>query len=472
LRSWHIDFFTFVYDFIADEQIESLIRITKIPAVRISRPPPSIHGLTIHAIAGKGLSVKPTTPSPVHVSPFQGDAPMKRFLVLFFGLFLAKAIYAQTLTITELYGFACPKSVCPEGAGPGPLIQASDGNFYGGTGIQGGIFKITAAGQLTVLHTFAEDPKTGHYDQGEGPSALVEASDGYLYGYNSSGGPDPDSSGTLFRLSKTGANFQVLQVFCTVCTTGSYPTNLTLGSDGNIYGTTSSGGIVNNMKICQGLGCGVVFRLTPPGTLTVLHEFNGTGDSSYPLSVILASDGNLYGTTNHYSYPGTLFRVNPITGQFKTVYSFTSTPVPIGGVVQLANGLLYGVAQPAKGLTGNPTIYSSTLSGKVETVATSPINVRNNYYSPILQATDGNLWTTAYYTTSNTLSVGAVLAFNPNGTLEHELFFNEAVGVAPWSGLLQTADGTLYGTAALGGSDSSGNPAYGTVYTIAGLPPK
>jgi uncharacterized repeat protein (TIGR03803 family) len=397
---------------------------------------------------------------------------MKRILFVVLGLSLATAVHAQTLKISELYGFACPNSVCPEGAGPGPLIQASDGNFYGGTGIQGGIFKITAAGQLTVLHTFKQDPKTGHYDEGQGPSALVEASDGYLYGFNSSGGPNPDSSGTLFKMTKEGTDVQVLQVFCTVCTWGSYPTSLSLGSDGNIYGTTSSGGIVNNVKICQGLGCGVVFRLTPPGTFTVLHAFNGSGDSSYPLGVILASDGNLYGTTNHYSYPGTLFRVNPASGQFTTIYDFTSTFVPIGGVVQLANGLLYGVAQPQKGVSGNPTIYSSTLSGSVKTVATSPISVRNNYYSPILQATDGNLWTTAYYTTSNTLSVGAVLAFNLKGTLEHELLFSQTVGIDPWSGLLQTTDGTLYGTAAYGGTDASGNLAYGTVYTIAGLPPK
>jgi uncharacterized repeat protein (TIGR03803 family) len=401
---------------------------------------------------------------------------MKRFLLpllgLFFGLFPINATYAQTPTINELYGFACPNSVCPEGAGPGPLIQASDGNFYGGTGIQGGIFQITSAGQLTVLHTFTQDPKTGHYDEGEGPIALVEAGDGYLYGINSSGGPDPDSSGTLFKLSKTGANFQVLQVFCTVCTTGSSPTSLALGSDGNIYGTTSSGGIVNNISICQGLGCGVVFRLTPPGTLTVLHALNGSSDSSYPLGVILASDGNLYGTTGNY-HPGTVFRVSPTSGQFTTVHNFPKTSFPNTGVVQLANGLLYGVSQPAKGVSGNPTIFSSTLSGSVKTVATSPISVRNNYYSPILQATDGNLWTTAYYTTSNTLSVGAALAFNPkNGALEQELLFNKTVGIDPWSGLLQTTDGTLYGTAASAGTDASGNPAYGTIYTITGLPPK
>ena len=119
---------------------------------------------------------------------------MKRFLVLLFGLFVVNAMYAQTLTINELYGFACPSGICPEGAGPGPLIQASDGNFYGGTGTQGGIFKITASGQLTVLHTFVFNSKTGHYDEGEGPIALVEAGDGYLYGVNSSGGPNPGAN--------------------------------------------------------------------------------------------------------------------------------------------------------------------------------------------------------------------------------------------------------------------------------------
>ena len=85
---------------------------------------------------------------------------------------LTTAVPAQTLSISELFGFPCPKGVCPDGLQPSVLIEASDGNFYGVTGGSGGIYKITASGQVTVLYTFQQDPKTGLYDQGESPVAL------------------------------------------------------------------------------------------------------------------------------------------------------------------------------------------------------------------------------------------------------------------------------------------------------------
>jgi len=81
--------------------------------------------------------------------------------------------------------------------------------------------------------------------------------------------PNPSSAGTLFKISKTGTGFQVLQVFCTTCTTGSFPFNLTAGSDGNIYGTTEAGGFISS-TVCQNLGCGVVFRVTPKRTLSYM----------------------------------------------------------------------------------------------------------------------------------------------------------------------------------------------------------
>jgi hypothetical protein len=70
------------------------------------------------------------------------------------------------------------------------------------------------------------------------------------------------------------------------------------------------GGFISTTGVCQNLGCGVVFRITPPGTYTVLHALDGTNEANYPLGVIQASDGNLYGTTGNFN-PGTLFRVNP-----------------------------------------------------------------------------------------------------------------------------------------------------------------
>src|ERR1700739_173520 len=131
---------------------------------------------------------------------------MKRILFLLLGFSLANAVHAQTFTISELFGFSCPNSLCPDGSQPTALIQASDGNFYGVD--QETVYKITAAGQVTVLYTFQQDKTTGLYDQGDRTVALVEGSDGFLYGLNGFGGPNPDSAGTLFKVSKTGTGFQ------------------------------------------------------------------------------------------------------------------------------------------------------------------------------------------------------------------------------------------------------------------------
>jgi uncharacterized repeat protein (TIGR03803 family) len=397
---------------------------------------------------------------------------MKHILFLLLGLSLAAAAHAQTFTISELFGFSCPNGNCPNGAQPSALIQASDGNFYGVTGAQGqpSIYKITAAGLVTELYTFPQDKKTGLYDQGYLPVALVEGSDGFLYGLNYYGGPTPSSAGTVFKISKTGTGIQVLQTFCTNCTTGAFPNNLTVGSDGNMYGTTIAGGFISS-TVCQNLGCGVVFRLTPPGTYTVLHALDGTKEANYPLGVILASDGNLYGATGNFN-PGTLFRVNPTSGQFKTIHNFPSGVFPVNRLTEDSNGTLYGVSRPQSG--GSFTFFSSSLTGSVSNLSSLPIPLaRGQGVGPLLQATDGNLWTTAIYNSSPYYSSnGAVLALSPNGVLVHELPFSGTNGANPVAGVIQATDGTLYGTASAKGTDANGNVAFGTVFTIAGLPAK
>jgi len=394
---------------------------------------------------------------------------MKRILFLLLGLSLATALHAQTLTISELFGFSCPNSLCPDGSQPTALIQASDGNFYGVDSQT--VYKITAAGQVTVLYTFQQDPKTGLYYQGYRPVILVEGSDGFLYGLNGFGGPNPDSAGTLFKISKTGTGFQVLQIFCTSCTTGSFPDNLTAGSDGNMYGTTEAGGLIAGVTVCQNLGCGVVFRVTPPGTFTVLHALDGVKEANYPLGVILASDGNLYGTTGNFN-PGTVFRVSPTDGQFKTLHSFPSGVFPVNRLTEDSNGTLYGVSRPQS--NGSFTLFSSSLTGSVKNISSLPIPfVRGQNVGPLLRATDGNLWTTSIYNT-NTYSnnFGEVFAVSPSGVTVHQLPLSGTNGATPVAGVIQATDGTLYGTASAKGTDAHGNPAFGTVFTIAGLPAK
>ena len=393
---------------------------------------------------------------------------MKRILFLLFVLSLTGMVRGQTLSISELFGFPCTNGVCHDGSEPANLIQGSDGNFYGVTQGPGGIFRITVTGQVTVLYTFQQDPKTGLYDQGYDPVALVEGSDGFLYGLNYYGGPNPSSAGTLFKISLEGTGFDVLQTFCTTCTTGSFPDGLTAASDGNLYGTTTAGGL---LTACQNLGCGVVFRLTTAGTYTVLHALNGAGDANYPLGVILASDGNLYGTTGNFN-PGTIFRVDPSTGQFRSIHNFPKGVFPVNSLTQDSNGLLYGMSRPTSG--ANFTFFSSKLTGSVTNISSVSIPLtKSQVVAPFLQGSDGNLWTTAFYNTSPYYSsLGGVLALSPSGALVYNLSFSGTNGANPKAGVIQASDGTLYGTASAKGTDANGNPAFGTVFTVAGLPAK
>jgi uncharacterized repeat protein (TIGR03803 family) len=153
-----------------------------------------------------------------------------------------------------------------DGATPkGSLIQATDNNFYGttsdgGTNGSGTIFKITAAGVLTVLRNLssAED---GSIPQG----SLLQATDGNFYGMTSSGGAG--GVGTIFKITSAGV-YTVLR-HLVGATDGSNPQgNLVQGTDGNLYGMTYSNGRV--------------FKITTAGVFTVLHTLVSSTEGSYP----------------------------------------------------------------------------------------------------------------------------------------------------------------------------------------------
>ena len=171
----------------------------------------------------------------------------------------------------------------------GSLLLDKAGNLYGvtfsgGSAGQGILFRIDAAGNETVLHTF-----TGP-DGAVPAAALVQDSNGNLYGTTELGGAY--SQGTVFKIDSAG-NETVLYSF-TGMLDGRVPIGkLALDSKGNLFGTTDSGGNSSNCFF----GCGVVFKLDPTGKQTVLHNFVGT-DGSQVLGLILDSQGNLYGTAS------------------------------------------------------------------------------------------------------------------------------------------------------------------------------
>jgi uncharacterized repeat protein (TIGR03803 family) len=404
---------------------------------------------------------------------------VKSNALMFLGLCLSASAFGQSVTLSQVFAFPCQSTTpwfCAGGAKPVALIQASDGNFYGTTEtsyashsntvhITGGtIFKITPSGQFTLLHTFQPNPKTGYFDQGESANSLAEGSDGFLYG-TAGGGPNAYSAGVLFKISKSGTGLKVIESYCTTCATGGFPDNIIAGTDGNLYGTTSAGGTF----ACQGLGCGVVFRLTTSGTYTVLHSLNGTTDSQTPLGVIQASDGKLYGTTAS-TYTGTIFQVDPYTGQFTTMYSFPAGVHSLNVATQASNGLLYGVSRLSNN-TGPVTVYSSTLTGTVQNLVTLSFgSVKRLGIGPFLQASDGNLWSTS--SAGGSSYFGTVFAVSTGGALAQDLSLDGTKGAYPVNGVIQTTGGTIYLTTTDRGTDSQGKEAFGTIATLTGLPPR
>jgi len=239
----------------------------------------------------------------------------------------------------------------------GGLIQASDGNFYGTT-YQGGnlacnapygcgtVFEVTPAGVFRTLYTF-----TGYPNDGAQPAAgLVQAADGYFYGTTEIGGAM--NHGIVFRITGSGA-LTMLHSFCPPpdCEEGSYPESaLVQASDGNLYGTTNGGGTGGD------LGYGTVFKMTPGGALTTLHSFDITDGALPQAALIQATDDKLYGTTFGYEPTnyGTIFTITS-SGSLTTLHTFcTEHPCqdggnPIGGLLQGTNGNFYGTATGYQG---------------------------------------------------------------------------------------------------------------------------
>jgi uncharacterized repeat protein (TIGR03803 family) len=168
----------------------------------------------------------------------------------------------------------------------------------------------SAAPVEIVLYSF-----TGQSDGRRPEAGLIADSSGNLYGTTGFGGAS--NEGVVFKLSLGGTE-TVLYSFTGVPSDGAFPgtSGLIADSSGNLYGTTEEGGQTNE---------GVVFKLAPSRTETVLYAFTGGSDGGSPVAGLIAdSSGNLYGTTVEGGTPGlgTVFKLSP--GGIETVlYSFT-----------------------------------------------------------------------------------------------------------------------------------------------------
>jgi uncharacterized repeat protein (TIGR03803 family) len=196
--------------------------------------------------------------------------------------------------LTTLHSFHFTDGQFPEAA----LIQGADGNFYGTTyyggadnachGECGTVFKITPSGTLISLHSFDGTDGT------EPLEALVQDSNGDFYGTTLYGGVE--GNGTIFKISSSGA-LTTLHSFAGYPTDGSNSqAALVQGTDGDLYGTTFEGGA--NSCGSYEYGCGTAFKVSPSGTVTILYSFNTNAHGYTPIGALLQStDGDFYGTT-------------------------------------------------------------------------------------------------------------------------------------------------------------------------------
>ncbi len=347
---------------------------------------------------------------------------------------------------------------------PTSLAFAANGNFYVADSSTAHIYEFTPDG---VRSTFASGSTfglafdaSGNLFNSNGGSSILEFPSG---GAETSFATGLSQSG-LLAFAPFTALYSLDVTYGNTFRENFYP-RLVQATDGYLYGTTSYGGGAE--------GEGTVFRISPTGSQTSLYSFCTQSlcadDGADPVGALVqATNGDLYGTTTNYGANGggTVFKITT-SGKLTTLYDFcaqsgcTDGENPNGGLVQATGGDLFGTTIGG-GAHGGGTIFKITLSGTLTTLYSfCSQNGCADGYSPnsgLVQATNGNFYGTTYNGGSNG-NVGTVFKITRSGTLTTLYSFCAQAGCVdgelPQGGLVQTASGDFYGTAA-GGANYGG----------------
>jgi uncharacterized repeat protein (TIGR03803 family) len=381
----------------------------------------------------------------------------------FVSVLIALAVFAghperaTAATLTTLYSFMDGS----DGGQPqAALVQGTDSNLYGTTfagGLHelGTVFVINAEGSLTTLYSFSGN-LGGASDGSQPQAALVQGIDGNFYGTTSAGGLLSSSAGTVFTFTPQGTLTTLTTLYRFSGTSdGAQPRGaLVQGPDTNFYGTAYAGGTN---------GMGVVFKMTPGGALTTLWQFSGIVDGSEPVAgLVLGTNGNFYGTTysGGASGLGTVFTITP-SGTLTSLYSFTGGSDganPVGVLVFGSNNRFYGTT--FGGGNGTGAVFRIGMSGGLTPIYNFMGGNDGGFPDAgLIVGSDGNLYGTT--SADGAGGAGTIFKITPAGALTTLHNFSGSDGATPSASLIQGTVSNFYGTTVAGGVNNEG-----TVFTL------
>lgn len=377
------------------------------------------------------------------------------------------------------------------------LVVGNDGNLYGttaGGGLTnilgngyvidyGTVFKLTPNNSFSTIYFFGS-LQDNNYDALDGMAPqgnLFKGKDGNLYGTTYDDGYG-GGNGTIFKLTTNGV-LTTLYSFTNDGPSGEFygrlpAAGVTQGSDGNLYGTTTSYGTGQE---------GTLYQLTPDGTMNVLYEFPALYEPGFPgvinpeysavggmpeAELTEGPDGNFYGTssTGGSNYDGTLFRITT-KGELTVLAEFDNTGgTPRAPLLVGKDNYLYGATTWSSTYPYSGNIFRITTNG-VMTI----LHANGGSTAGLIQGSDGNLYGTSQDWAVNGVYYGSVFQLTTNGVMTTLHYFDGADGLSPAGALVQAPDGSFYGTTTYGGNGfnpaSPGNGSgYGTIYRII-IPP-